>query len=87
MRDDIEGKKYFETILNAAEASYVDVMITIGEVYLNGEDTEKNIDEGTKWLRRAVDNGDTEALIVMGNHFAAHDKAIDLSHRHDLSRW
>lgn len=80
MRDDIEGKKYFETLLKAAEAGYVDVMTDVGRMYIKGEDVEQNIDEGMKWLQRAADNGDIEALIVMGNHFAAHDKnkAIDL---------
>ena len=80
MRDDIEDKKYFETLLKAAEVGYVDVMTDVGRMYLKGKDVEQNIDEGMKWLQRAADNGDVEALIVMGNHFAAHDKdkAIDL---------
>ena len=73
-------KKYFETLLKAAEAGYVDAMTNVGEMYINGENIDKNIDEGIKWLQRAADNGDVEALIVMGSHFAAQDKdkAIDL---------
>ena len=46
MRDDIEDKKYFETLLKAAEAGYVDVMTDVGRMYLKGEDVDKNIDEG-----------------------------------------
>ena len=73
-------KKYFETLLKAAESGYVDAMTNVGEMYLNGENVDKNIDEGMKWLQRAAGNGDVKALIAMGNHFAAQDKnkAIDL---------
>ncbi len=74
------GKKYFETLLRATEVGDVESMREVGRMYLKGEDVEQNIDEGMKWLQRAAENGNVEALIIMGNHFATQDKdkAIDL---------
>ena len=48
--------------MKAAEAGYINVMTTIGKMYLDGKDVDKNIEEGMKWLQRAADNGDIEII-------------------------
>jgi TPR repeat protein len=62
---DGRGQLYFPfalaSIKQAAENGHLEAQFQLGRIIYKGRNTEKNIDEGLKWIRKAAENGHAKA--------------------------
>ena len=67
------AKKYrnaFPVMREAAQLGDKNAMALLGSMYLLGQGTFENGDESLKWLHKAVDAGQTDAIGVLGMAYA-----------------
>ena len=60
----------FEYCLAGAEAGNVDAMLNLGGMYIAGQGTEKNFDQGVMWLRRAAEQGSVQACLALAQCYS-----------------
>jgi TPR repeat protein len=56
----------FEDALEAAEKGNAEAQITLGFMYINGQNVLKNEEQGVAWIRKAAEEGDAQAQITLG---------------------
>lgn len=67
------SKKYrnaFPIMRESAQLGDKNAMAVLGSMYLLGQGTYENGEESLKWLHKAVDAGQTEAISVLGMAYA-----------------
>lgn len=67
------AKKYrnaFPVMREAAQLGDKNAMALLGSMYLLGQGTYENGEESLKWLHKAVDAGQTDAIGVLGMAYA-----------------
>ncbi|MBE6364557.1 MAG: sel1 repeat family protein [Lentisphaerae bacterium] len=60
----------FEYCLSGAQQGDVEMMCQVGVLYVTGEGTEKNFDEGVSWFRRAADAGFVQAYMFLAQCYS-----------------
>lgn len=56
--------RIIDLIKKAASQNYADAQVMLGEGYLLGEDVEKNITKAKYWIKKAIDQNNTKAIVL-----------------------
>ena len=67
--DDVE--KAIDWYQRAADRGNVEALVVLGRMFLEGREVRRDLTTATLLMRRAIENGSTEAMIALADHLAA----------------
>ena len=66
-KDPVEGARWYR---RAAERGHAEAQYNLGFMILEGEGTEKNVDEGLYWLHLSAEQGEGQAIRLLADAYA-----------------
>ena len=66
-KDPVEGARWYR---RAAERGHAEAQYNLGFMILEGEGTEKNVDEGLYWLHLSAEQGEDQAIRLLADAYA-----------------